>query len=149
MKYIGVALAIFALFMIPAWIILGGSSQELLAIYSGNVLILIGLFAPAVAILFYSRAQKKRYEAREIDFKERLIPHNRKNFIPHDLPIKMSLFGAYFSIEKPEALNDLSYGPLVTSGKKKLNKEEQKFENAYYDVSEDVENNRSFIPVRN
>lgn len=148
MIYIACALAIFAIFMIPAWIILGSSTQALGWIFFGNFLILIGILAPAITILFYSRAQKKRYEAREVDFKERLIPHNRKNFIPQDLPIKMSLFGAYFTIEKPEAANEPAYGPLVTSGRKKLNKEEQKFELAYLDVDEEVENVEQNIPQR-
>jgi hypothetical protein len=149
MKFVGLALIIFAVFMIPAWIILGSSSVGLNGITVGNVLILLGLLGPAFTVLFYSRAQKNRFEAREIDFKEKLIPHNRTNFIPYDLPIKMSLFGAYFSIEKPEAQQDLSYGPLVTCGKKKLTTEEQKFENAYYDVDEDVDNEGSYLPMRN
>jgi hypothetical protein len=148
MVYIGVALGVFALFMIPAWILLASSSTKLGIIYLGNILIVLGILAPAITILFYSKAQKKRYEAREVDFKERLIPHNRKNFIPHDLPIKMSLFGAYFTIEKPDANLEPAYGPLVTSGRKKLTKEEQKFELAYLDVDEEVENIEQNVPQR-
>jgi hypothetical protein len=146
--YIGIALGIFALFMLPAWLILASSSINLFMIFLGNFLVLLGILAPAITILFYSRAQKKRYEAREVDFKERLIPHNRRNFIPHDLPIKMSLFGAYFEIMKPEAQNEPKYGPLVTSGRKKLTPEEQQFELAYMDVDEEVENVDSEIPQR-
>lgn len=149
MCFIGVALILFAIFMIPAWIILASSTQKLMMIYLGNLLILLGILAPALTILFYSRAQKKRYEAREADFKERLIPHNRKNFIPHDLPVKMSLFGAYFTIERLNApKKQESFGPLVGQGKKKLTVEEQKFEMAYIDVDEEVENVELNVPAR-
>lgn len=146
--YIGVALAVFVVFMVAAWLILGSSTHKLGLIFLGMLFIMISVLAPAVTILLYSRAQEKRYQAREEDFKERLIPHNRKNFIPHDLPIKMSLFGAYFEIQKPDAEFEMAYGPLVTSGRKKLTKEEAKFELAYLDVDEEVENVEQNIPQR-
>jgi hypothetical protein len=134
-----IAFILFAIFIIPSWIILGSSTQNLGALIVGYILTSLAIISPAIVLLFYARSQQKRYEAREQDFKERLIEHNRKNFIPHDYPVKMSLFGAYFSIDRPNAKSDNFVGPLVSVGNKKLNKEEQKYELAYLDVDEEVD----------
>lgn len=146
--YIGIAAILFVIFMIPAWILYGSSSNSTRRIMLGNVFALLGIIAPAMVIFFYTNSQKKRYEAREDSFKEILIPHNRKHFIPNDYPIRMSLFGAYFTIEKPGTKHLQTGGPLVKSGAKKLTQEERKFELAYMDVDEEVENAQESVPMR-
>lgn len=137
MKFIGIAAAIFAVFMIPAWIILAIDDASLILIYLGNFLVILGVLSPALVILLFAKAQRKRYEAREEDFKKRVIKHNRDNFIPHGVPLRVHLFGAFISMRKPDELKkETPYGPLVTIGNKKLNEHEKKFEAAYMDVSE-------------
>lgn len=145
--FILIAVVIFAIFMVPAWILLANESIEQVNLFIGYALVLIGIVAPAVCISCYAKSQNKRYEARDADFKERLIEHNRKNFIPHDMPIKMALFGAYFVIERPNAKSENVYGPLVSVGRKKLNQEEKKYELAYLDVDEEVDYVQN--PLRN
>jgi len=134
-----IALIVFAIFIVPGWLVLGSSTQDLGFVVLGFALNILAIISPAICILFYSRAQQKRYQAREQDFKERLIEHNRKNFIPHDMPVKMSLFGAYFVIDRANSKPEKNFGPLVSVGTKKLNNEEKKYELAYLDVDEEVD----------
>lgn len=51
----------------------------------------------------------------------------------------MSLFGAYFVIDRPNSQPENNFGPLVSVGTKKLNNEEKKYELAYLDVDEEVD----------
>ena len=121
MLYILLGIILIAIFIVPAWIILASDTHNFGYIILGLILLAISLYAPAFTILMYSKKQRTRYEARDLDFKDRLIPHNRKNFIPHDIPIKMGLFGAYFTVDMPEMKHQPTFGPLVTSGRKRLN----------------------------
>ena len=139
MVYLGIAALIFIVFMIPAWIILSLDNNSLILVYLGNFLVMLAVLSPALTIFMYTKAQKKRYEDREKDFKKRLIEHNRSNFITAGYPMKMSLFGAYFTMEQPNKIREPAYGPLVTVGQKKLTEEERKFEAAYFDVDEGSE----------
>jgi len=136
MKFILIAAIIFVVLMVPAWIILALDTDKLFWVYLGNFLVMLAVLSPAITIFGYSRAKRQRFEEREKDFKKRLIEHNRSNFITAGYPLKMSLFGAYFTMEKPNKIKEPAYGPLVTIGNKKLTAEERKFEAAYFDVSE-------------
>lgn len=150
MKFLGIAVAIFAVVMIPAWIIMSIEDVSLILIFMSNFLVLIGVLSPAMVIFLFARAQRKRYEAREKDFNNRIIKHNRDNFIPHEVPLKVHLFGAYISMRKPELIGmQKKTGPLVAGGNKKLTEHEKKFEAAYMDVSEGNEEDQVSVVKRN
>ena len=99
-RYIGIAGLIFTTLLVPSWLILTVEDQTLRFIALGLLFIFLAILSPSLSALLYSRALRLRLEAREAKFREILKQMNSSYFNKQAMPVRISLFGAYLSIDR-------------------------------------------------
>ena len=100
-RYIGIAGLILITLLVPSWLILTVEDQSMRFIALGLFFIVLAIFSPSLSVLLYRRAVRLRLEAREAKLKEILKQMNSSTFNKHGMPVRISLFGAYLSIDRP------------------------------------------------